>query len=65
MSALPSPLVLDLNRPVCSCGKQMRLADVQPHATAAHTEIRIFDCKHCSHVLRIMQVLDDGDPSAT
>ena len=59
MSALPGPLVMDLNRPVCQCGKQMRLFGVQAHARTAHAEIRIFDCKHCPHELRIMHLLDE------
>lgn len=59
MSALPGPLVLDLNRPVCQCGKQMRLASVEAHSRAALAEIRIFDCKQCPHELRIMHLLDD------
>ena len=31
MSALPSPIVIDLNRPICVCGNQMRLFGVEPH----------------------------------
>ena len=59
MSALPGPLVMDLNRPVCACGEQMRLFTVEAHPKTLHAEIRIFDCKHCSHQLRIMHLLDD------
>ena len=66
MSVLPGPLVMDLNRPVCVCGKQMRLAAVETPARAAHTEIRIFDCRHCPHEMRIMHLLveEDGTQAA-
>jgi hypothetical protein len=65
MTSLPDPFVMDLDRPVCLCGKQMRLALVEPMAFNDHTEFRTFDCKHCSHELRIMHVLDDGASPST
>jgi DNA-directed RNA polymerase subunit RPC12/RpoP len=41
-------------RPTCLCGREMRLAKIEPHLTASDTELRTFQCPRCSHELRLM-----------
>jgi hypothetical protein len=53
MSALQTPFVTDLNRPLRLCGRPMEFVSVEPSAADPNTEIRIFDCEHCRQELRI------------
>ena len=57
MSALP--FVIDLDRPICMCGQRMRFASTIAAANDLLAEVRIFDCKHCPHEMRIMHSLND------
>jgi len=59
MSWSPTPFVMNLDRPMCLCGRRMRLASVEPVINEPHAEVRIFDCSHCRHELRIMHSLQD------
>jgi hypothetical protein len=44
----------DLDHPGCICGREMRLATVEPTLTNASTTVHSFECIGCGHLLKVM-----------
>ena len=38
-------------RPLCLCGATMDLAQIEPHPTIQHLEIRTYECMECGQTL--------------
>lgn len=44
----------DLDHPVCICGRDMRLATVEPLLKDERTTVHTFECTDCGHLLKVM-----------
>jgi hypothetical protein len=44
----------DLDHPGCICGREMRLATVEPTLIDASTTVHSFECIGCGHLLKVM-----------
>jgi hypothetical protein len=44
----------DLDHPICICGRDMRLATVEPHIREPHTSMHTFECADCGHQLKVL-----------
>jgi hypothetical protein len=53
-SALERSMVSGFSElPACRCGKEMRIANINPLPESTDTHIRIYDCPACDHQLRL------------
>jgi hypothetical protein len=44
----------DLDHPRCICGREMRLATVEPTFKDNTTVVHTFECSECQHLLKVM-----------